>query len=107
MAANCPWCSENLDRRFVRSLTSVAQPCPACGKPVKQSLGHVAVTAIMLMPLVGLFLYFSKLLYDAGTQSGAIFILFVGLVFGAWLQRFLPVLSGPARGFPTRGSPRS
>lgn len=100
MAANCPWCQQALKKSFVRDLTSVSQPCPLCAKPLKQSLGHVAATGVMLLPLVGVCLYLAKMLYDVGTPFGAIFVLFVGLIFGGWVQRFLPVFSSPGRGFP-------
>lgn len=101
MSTECPWCKVLLDKRLVRGLTSVAQPCPACGKPIKQAAGQVAATAIMLLPLIAVALLASKALYDAGTQSGAIFVLFVGLLAGTYIQRFLPVVSGPKRGFPS------
>lgn len=102
MSSQCPWCEALLDRRLVNGLTSVGEPCPACGKPIRQSPGQVLAIVLMLLPLVAGTLYLSKVLYDAGTQSGAIFVIFAGLVVGASVQRFLPVVSGPARGFPVR-----
>jgi len=93
----CPWCLVSLKRGFIRDLTSVGSPCPHCEKPIKQSVGHVVSTVLMLLPLIALVLYASKMLHDAGTPFGAIFLLFLGMILGTYLQRFLPVVFGPSK----------
>lgn len=98
MSANCPWCEAPLDAKFVHALTSAPEPCPECGKPLKQSLGQVVSTVVMLLPLIAAVLYVAKMLHDAGTPFGAMFLLLVGLLLGSYVQQFLPAFVNPARG---------
>ena len=98
MSASCPWCEVPLDAKFVHGLTSAPEPCPNCGKPLKQSAGQVLSTVVMLLPLIAAVLYVAKMLHDAGTPFGAMFVLMVGLILGSWVQQFLPAFVNPARG---------
>ena len=97
MDLRCPWCHADLDPEFVRNLDKLPRPCPACGEPIRESIWQILFTVLLLIPVVAVFLYISKYVYDQGYSLGSIAIVLLGITASIVGQKYLPIVSGPAR----------
>lgn len=98
MSSTCPWCHSGLDKAFVRNLGRLPEPCPVCGKPLRESFYQVLFSVILSLPLAALSLYLSKLVFDSGSRVGAVIVVLAGIAVWAYLYRYIPTIAGPARG---------
>ena len=95
---HCPWCSENISIEVVRDLTKISTPCPFCDRPIRESIWQVIFVVILLLPLIALFLYLSKLLYDLDQRILSVLILIIGGLVSVYIQKYIPTIDGPRRG---------
>ena len=99
MPLKCPWCGAPASKQLVSELTRLSQPAPCCGKPIMQSVWQVLFTVVLLLPLITFMLYLSKVVYEAGNEIGAIVIFLAGAGCAIYVQKYIPVVHGPGRGF--------
>ncbi len=97
MSLACPWCNANLDRKTLKGLTRIPQPCPSCGEPIRESMWQVLFTVGLLLPVIALMLYASKWVYELGHSSWSVVVLLGGIVLAVALESFFPTVFGPAR----------
>ena len=99
MSPRCPWCQAELEAKKLRGMGGISEPCRACGKPLRISLWQLLFTVLLLMPLIAGLFYLSNTLYEKGHTLVALVVFFTGLAAGMYIQKFIPVIHGPARGF--------
>ena len=78
MKPSCPWCQSFLDPGLVRNLGKYADPCPQCGKPVRQSVWQVVFIVVSILPLIAITLFLSRTADDAGSVSISVSVLISG-----------------------------
>lgn len=98
MKASCPWCRLDLDAGFVRSLGKLSEPCPHCEKPIRASLWQFVFIVVVLLPLIAITLYLSRIAFDQGSVPLSVLALIVGMLLSIYAQRFVPTVHGPSRG---------
>lgn len=102
MSRACPWCGDQLDERFVRALGRIAEPCPACGRPIRESYLQVLFGSLCSIPVAAVVLYLSYVVFELGSRVGAVAVVLSGIVFWVYLHRYIPVVAGPAKGIMHR-----
>lgn len=95
----CPWCNETISMEVVRNLTKISIPCPFCDKPIRESMWNVLFVVMLLLPIIAFFLYLSKLLYDSDLVALSVFILIIGGFVSIYVQKYIPKICGPSKGF--------
>lgn len=98
MKPTCPWCRLDLDAGVVRSLGKLSEPCPHCGKPIRASMWQFTFIVILLLPLIAVTLYLSRIAFDQGSVPLSVLALIGGMLLSIYLQRFVPIVHGPSRG---------
>ncbi len=104
MKGHCPWCAERLSTKLVRSLGNIPTPCPYCGQPIKASTIQVLFVVVCLLPILAVALMLSRSVYGQGQRLVAIAVLLGGMGFSVYVQKYLPLVAGPAKGPRKRGT---